>query len=131
VKLLRPVGRALIGAAFVSLGRDVVGSPGGRVERAAPTLAAIRSVVPLPEDDEMLVRLNAAAQMAAGAALALGIAPRLAAFVLVGSLVPTTHAGHRFWTIEDPAQRRTQQTQFAKNAAMLGGLLLELAGRGD
>ena len=35
--------------------------------------------------------------------LALGIWPRLAALGLIGSIVPTTAAGHRFWEEETPA----------------------------
>ena len=44
-----------------------------------------------------LVRVNAAIQLGAAAALATGRAPRLSAMVLAASLVPTTCAGHPFW----------------------------------
>jgi len=47
----------------------------------------------------------------------------VAAAVLVGSLVPTTFAGHDFWNVEDPAARTAQRTQFLKNLTMIGGLL--------
>jgi putative oxidoreductase len=50
-------------------------------------------------------------------------APRLCAVLLAGSLVPTTLAGHAFWTVEDPAARKSQRVQFLKNMAMIGGLL--------
>lgn len=121
---LRPAARLLTGSTYVLLGFDALRAPGGRVDLAAPLLAAIRSKVPLPADDEMVVRANAAVQVAAGAALALGRAPRLSALVLAGSLVPTTLAGHAYWTIEDPAARKVQRIQFHKNMAMIGGLLL-------
>jgi putative oxidoreductase len=62
--------------------------------------------------------------MAAGGLLALGRLPRLSALALAGSLVPTTLAGHRFWSETDPAKRSMQQIQFFKNVSMLGGLLL-------
>ena len=62
-------------------------------------------------------------QVLAGTALALGLAPRLSALALAGSLVPTTLAGHAYWTIEDPAARKLQRIQFHKNMAMIGGLL--------
>jgi uncharacterized membrane protein YphA (DoxX/SURF4 family) len=55
--------------------------------------------------------------------LALGVAPRLSALVLAGSMIPTTLAAHRFWTVEDPEVRKQQQVQFHKNMAMIGGLL--------
>ena len=40
------------------------------------------------------------------------------------SLVPTTAAAHRYWTIDDPAARAQQKIHFWKNASLLGGLLL-------
>ena len=86
-------------------------------------LAAARTVLPLPADDELVVRGNAAVQVLAGTALALGLAPRLSALALAGSLVPTTLAAHAYWTIEDPAARKLQRIQFHKNMAMIGGLL--------
>ena len=86
-------------------------------------LAAIRKWVPLPDDDEVLVRGNAAVMVAAGALLVLGKAPRLSALALAGSLVPTTLAGHSYWEHEDPATRKIQRIQFHKNLAMIGGLL--------
>ena len=121
---LRPAARLLTGSTYVLLGFDALRAPGGRVDLAAPLLAAIRSRAPLPADDEMVVRGNAAVQVAAGAMLALGRAPRLSALVLAGSLIPTTLAGHAYWTIEDPAARKAQRIHFHKNLAMIGGLLL-------
>ncbi len=120
---LRPAARILTGSTYALLGFDAWQAPGGRVDLAAPVLAAVRKAVPLPEDDELLVRGNAAVQVAAGTMLALGLAPRLSALALAGSLIPTTVAGHAFWTIEDPAARKMQRIQFHKNLAMIGGLL--------
>jgi putative oxidoreductase len=122
--LLRPVARVLTGSTYVLLGFDALRAPGGRVDQAAPLLATMRQAVPLPEDDELLVRANAAVMVAAGATLVLGKAPRLSALALAGSLIPTTLAGHSYWAIEDEAQRKAQRIQFHKNMAMLGGLLL-------
>jgi putative oxidoreductase len=69
------------------------------------------------------VRGNAAVQVLGGTLLALGRAPRLSALALAGSLIPTTLAGHAYWTIEDPAARKQQRIQFHKNLAMIGGLM--------
>ena len=69
---LRPAARALTGSTYILLGFDALRAPGVRVELAGPVLAAIRARVPLPDDDELLVRANAAVQVAAGAMLALG-----------------------------------------------------------
>ncbi len=75
--------------------------------------------------------LNGAIMVIGGTALAADIAPKLAATVLISSLVPTTLIGHAFWQEDDPEKRRVQQIQFLKNASMLGGLLLVLADRED
>jgi putative oxidoreductase len=120
---LRPAARFLTGSTYVLLGFDALRAPGERVDQAGPVLAAMRKVVPLPADDELVVRGNGAVMVAAGTLLALGIAPRLSALALAGSLVPTTLAGHAYWTIEDPATRKLQRIQFHKNMAMIGGLL--------
>ena len=120
---LRPVARIFTGSTYVLLGFDALRAPGARVEQAGPVLAAIRKVVPLPEDDELVVRGNAAVQVVCGALLAMGVAQRLSALALVGSLIPTTLAGHSYWTVEDPTARKMQRIQFHKNLAMIGGLL--------
>ena len=121
---LRPAARVLTGSTYLLLGFDALREPGGRVDQAAGVLAAIRQWAPHPDDDELVVRGNAAVQVAAGALLAMGRFPRLSALALAGSLVPTTLAGHSYWKIEDPAVRKVQRIQFHKNMAMLGGLLL-------
>jgi putative oxidoreductase len=105
------------------LGFDALRAPGARVDQAATVLTAVRKIVPLPADDALVVRGNAAVQVLAGTLLALGRAPRLSALALAGSLLPTTMAGHAYWTIEDPAARKQQRIQFHKNMAMIGGLL--------
>jgi uncharacterized membrane protein YphA (DoxX/SURF4 family) len=120
---LRPAARAFTGSTYVLLGLDAFREPGARVEQAGPVLAAIRKWVPLPDDDELLVRANAGVMVAAGGLLMLGKAPRLSALALVGSLIPTTLAGHSYWQAEDPATRKIQRIQFHKNLAMIGGLL--------
>jgi putative oxidoreductase len=120
---LRTAARILTGSTYAVLGFDALRTPGGRVGQAATTLAAVRRVVPLPADDELVVRGNAAVQAVAGSMLALGILPRSSALALAGTLVPTTMAGHAFWAVEDPAARKLQRVQFHKNMAMLGGLL--------
>jgi putative oxidoreductase len=120
---LRAAARILTGSTYVLLGFDALRAPGGRVDQAAPVLAAIRKGVPLPADDELVVRANAGLQVLAGALLAAGLAPRLSALALAGSLVPTTLAGHSYWALDDPAARKLQRVQFHKNLAMIGGLL--------
>lgn len=126
-KTLKTVGRLFTGSAYAVLGFDAARTPGGRVDQAAPTLDTIRKVVPLPLSNETAVRANGALQTAAGATLSCGIMPRTSAVALGASLIPTTIAGHSFWSIKDPGARKAQRTQFLKNTAMLGGLLMVVA----
>ncbi|RYE76168.1 MAG: DoxX family protein, partial [Myxococcales bacterium] len=91
-------------------------------DKVVPTLKS--RGVPLPQDPSTLVKLNAATQIVAAAALATGRAPRTSAVVLGASLVPTTVAGHAFWDETDPAMRQQQKLNFAKNVSVLGGLVL-------
>jgi hypothetical protein len=43
---------------------------------------------------------------------------------LLGSLVPTTVAGHAFWDAKTAEERARQRTQFLKNVGLGGGLIL-------
>lgn len=123
--VVRALGRAVVGAFFVHSGQRVLRTPGPAAALSAPTLAAVRTRLPaLPGDDVAVVRLNAAVHVVAGALLASGRFPRAAALTLAASLVPTTAAGHPYWSIDDPAARRQQKAQFDKNLAILGGLLM-------
>lgn len=143
--ILRRIARPMLAAVFVSGGIDALRNPAPRVEAADPLVSKAAdqvidkvpeqalSKVPdsivdkVPTDTESLVKINAAAQIGAGIALALGKFPRLSALVLAGSVVPTTLAGHRFWEKEDPKERAQQQIHFFKNVGLLGGLLLASA----
>ena len=93
-------------------------------DKITPLLKSAAPSAPIPTDPQTLVRINAATQIAAAAALATGRAPRLASGVLAASLVPTTLAGHAFWEETDPTAKATQKLNFVKNLSLLGGLLL-------
>ncbi|MFC7220892.1 DoxX family protein [Streptomyces polyrhachis] len=122
--ILGRLGEAFLGGTFAVLGSSALRAPRGPAELARPALERIRKVLPLPKDDDLLVRVNGAVQAGAGASMAIGVLPRPAALVLAATLIPTTYAGHPFWSTHDPAQRTAQRTQFLKNAAMFGGLLV-------
>lgn len=126
MSLLRRTARVMLSSMFVSGGVDAILHPEPKVPVAEDVAAAAAAPVPgLPEQNtELLIRVNGAVQVVAGALLALGRVPRLAALALAGSLVPTTLAGHRFWEERDASRRQQQQIHFLKNVSMLGGLLL-------
>jgi uncharacterized membrane protein YphA (DoxX/SURF4 family) len=125
VKVVRTIARPMLAGLFIVAGLDVLANPGPRAKIAKPVVDSVASVVPFaPTDPVDAVRLNAAVHLGAGVLLATGVMSRLAAAALAVSLVPTTIAGHPFWEIEDPVNRSRQQTQFLKNMAILGGLLV-------
>ena len=88
-------------------------------------LSIAEKVPVLPQDAEKLVRINGAVMVGAGTLMALGKLRRLAALALIGSIIPTTYAGHRFWEEEDEATKAQQRIHFLKNLGLLGGLILE------
>ncbi len=126
---LRVTARILTGTTYVTLGYAAFRHPEKRAATAASTLATLRKAVPLPDDDALLVRVNGGAQVGAGVLMATGTLQRPAALVLAASMVPTTLAGHDFWSLDDPAARAAQRTQFLKNLAMVGGLLFAVLDR--
>lgn len=124
MSLTRRIARPLLAAVFVTGGVDTLRNPAKKVDAAEPVATSVAEPLPLPDDPEQLVKINAGVQVAAGVLLALGWFPRLAAAALAGSLGPTTYAAHRFWEETDPAQRAQQQIHFLKNLGLLGGLIL-------
>jgi putative oxidoreductase len=93
-------------------------------DKLIPLAHKIAPRAPIPDDPTVLVRINAATQIAAGLTLATGRAPRLSAAVLGATLLPTTIAGHRFWEVDDPAQRSQQRLHFFKNVSLLGATVI-------
>lgn len=126
--VLRKCARPLLASVFLSGGLSTLRDPKRVAPAAEPVAVPLGSRIPrLPKDPETLVRINGAVQLGAGAMLATGRVPRVAALALAGSLVPTTLAGHAWWKEEDPERRAAQRTQFIKNLSLLGGLLIAAA----
>jgi putative oxidoreductase len=125
----RLIARPMLASIFVVGSAAALKNPSAAATKAEPVTSrlvpAIRKAgVPLPEDPETLVRLNAGVQIGAALALATGRLPRLSAAVLAASLAPTTLAGHRYWEAQDPAQKAQQRLHFFKNVSVLGGLVI-------
>ncbi len=123
--LSRLAARPLISSIFVFGGVDAIRHPESKVKAAESVTGPVTERLGLlPNDPETLVRINGAVQVGAGLLLATGRFRRLAALALIGSIVPTTLAGHRFWEETDDAPRAQQTVHFLKNAGLLGGLIL-------
>jgi putative oxidoreductase len=119
----------MLGAIFVVSGARAVAKPDYHVPQAkqitdwiTPTLE--KTSPSLPTDTRTLIRINGAVQLAGGLLLTRSRSRRLAAAALAASLVPTTLAGHPFWSHHDPEQRRAHQIHFLKNLGLFGGLLM-------
>jgi putative oxidoreductase len=59
-----------------------------------------------------------------GLALVLGAYMRCAAIAMIVFTIVATLIGHRYWEIAEPVARRMQQSHFAKNITIIGGLIL-------
>ncbi|GAA0563231.1 hypothetical protein GCM10010172_53210 [Paractinoplanes ferrugineus] len=129
MKPVRTAARALLASVFVVSGVRVLMNPGekrvelarGVTDKVTPLLEKIDPRI--PSDARTLVRIKAASDVVAGLALATGRLTRPAAAVLAAGLVPTTIAGHSFWSYDKP-ERAAQEIHFLKNISLLGGLLL-------
>ena len=129
MSLSRKVARPMLASIFVVGATTALKNSSGSAQKADPVTSRLvplaqKAGIPLPSDPEALVKLNAGVQIGAALALATGHLPRLSAAVLAASLVPTTAAGHRYWEIEDPAQRTQQKLHFFKNVSLVGGLMI-------
>jgi uncharacterized membrane protein YphA (DoxX/SURF4 family) len=127
----RLLARPLLASMFVVGGAGSLKDPPARCRPPSPSSTRWcrpsrrpSPQVQIPTDPTTLVRINGAAQLLAGLALATGRAPRTSAAVLAATLLPTTAAGHRFWEETDKGTRSAQQIHFFKNVSMLGGLML-------
>jgi len=121
----------MLSAIFVVSGVRILVNPDSKVDTARrvtdPIGPLLEKLDPrIPTDARTLVRAKAAADVVAGLALATGHFTRPAAAVLAAGLIPTTAAGHAFWSPSTP-NRAEQQIHFLKNLGLLGGLLLAAA----
>lgn len=126
--LLRRVARPLLAGIFVAGGIDELMNPDHKVTAATPLIEKGQEALPVDRfaEPSTMVQADAAVKIGAGLLLAFGKAPRLAAAALAASLIPTTVIGHAFWEAEGD-ERAAEQTQFLKNTALLGGLMLAAA----
>lgn len=121
----RSLVRPLIAAPFLVAGVSALRRP---TEIAPsiddPLIEGLAAKVGLPTDPVTLAKINGAVQVGGAVMLIFGVLPRPAAIALGASVAATTAASHRFWEVKDPAKRNGQIAAFAKNAGLLGGLLM-------
>jgi uncharacterized membrane protein YphA (DoxX/SURF4 family) len=122
--LVRRIARPLLASVFVVAGLDALRNPGARTAQAAHLLEQVPTPNSIPDDPDLLVRVNGGVLVAGGALLASGRFPRLASTLLAASLVPTTAVEHAFWEESDPERKAQSRSLFLKNVGLLGGLLL-------
>jgi putative oxidoreductase len=121
MKPVRSAARAMLASIFVVSGAKILLKPDSKVESAQRVTDRVAPLIEridprLPTDARNLVRLKAGLDVAAGLLLATGHLTRPAAAVLAGNLVPTTLAGHPFWS-HPKEERAAHQTQFLKKLA--------------
>lgn len=131
MKPVRTAARAMLASIFVISGVRVLLDTDAKLDTARRVTDRIGPLLEkadprIPSDARSLVRAKATADVVAGVALATGHLTRPAAAVLAAGLVPTTIAGHPFWSV-DESERPAQEVQFLKNLGLLGGLLLAVA----
>ena len=132
--LLRAAARTMLASYFVVSGVKAVKDPGPLAPAAEPLadrfVPLVKQYAPaqvanvVPEDAVTLVRVNGAAQILGGLALATGKGRRLGALLLAASIMPSTVAKHPFWTRTDPDEKALDRAHFLKNVSLLGGVLL-------
>ncbi|MEV5653026.1 DoxX family membrane protein [Nocardia sp. NPDC052254] len=131
--LIRHLARPLLASAFVVEGIDTLMHPESRTQAATTLVSHSEQRLPdsvsakLPADPARVVRINAAVRVGAGTLLALGRAPRIAAFALAATVVPATVTEQDFWNETDAQQRAAKRTGFLKDMGLLGGLLIAAA----
>lgn len=122
--IVRRIARPMLAAGFVLKGIDHVRHPSPRVETVRPLVNRLAGHTPVPDDPELLVRVNGAVMAGAGALLATGRAPRLAAGLLAVNLVPTILTDNDFWREPDLEERTRKRRELLSNIGLLGGVLL-------
>lgn len=127
--LIRTLARPLLASYFITNGIDSLRNASALAPQAAPVTEHLQPLaqravpgVEVPNDPTLWVQASGALQIAAGAALATGHAPRVASAVLAATLAPSTAARYRFWEATDKQQRAELRAHFLKNLSLAGGL---------
>jgi len=110
-------GRILLGLLFIISGfGKITGYDGTAGYMAAKGMPLVNVLLPAA----------IAVELGGGLLLVLGLKARWAALAIFLFLIPTTLVFHAFWGI-DPKEAATQQINFLKNLAIMGGMLMVFA----
>lgn len=111
------VGRILLATIFVISGF-------GKIFTFAATAGYMASKgLPMPQ---VLLAITIMIELLGGLMLVAGFKTRWVALVFFLWLIPVTFVFHAFWGL-DPKEAQTQQIQFLKNVAIMGGMLMVFA----
>ena len=114
------VGRVLLGIIFVMSGFGKL----THLDAFAASLAQRGVAMSGP-----LSILGACVEFFGGLAIVLGIGTQWVSVLMILFVIVATGISHRYWELADAA-RRTQEVQFNKNLAIIGGFLLLFASGG-
>ena len=111
------IGRIFLAVIFLVSGFGKIGGFEGLI-------GAIASKgLPMPQ---VFAVVTVVIELGAGLMLVFGWKARWAAFLLAAFTAIVTFFFHNFWVVPE-AEKMMQQTQFMKNLAVIGGLLLVMA----
>ncbi len=111
------IGRILISAIFIITGLHKLVDPAGTAAYIA------QAGLPYPH---FLAIAAGLVEVVGGSLVVLGLLTRLTGILMFLYLIPVTLVFHHFWTLEG-MQRQMQMTNFLKNLAIMGGLLMLFA----
>jgi putative oxidoreductase len=115
MRTLFVMGRAIFGGFFVWHGLNNI------VEREQMSRYAAAKGVPTPD---VAVPAAGTLLLAGGLSVMAGVKPREGLAAIIGFLIPVTFEMHRFWEVQDPAQRQAEMIHFTKNMALVGAALM-------
>ncbi|NYE45778.1 putative membrane protein YphA (DoxX/SURF4 family) [Spinactinospora alkalitolerans] len=115
----------MLAVPFLVDGVENLRDPAPRAKELAPTVHRLAQRYSwLPDDPELVVRVQGAAGVAGGTMLVLGKAGRLSCLVLAAQSVPTLMAEVRAFRSGDPEERTRVQSVAVRDVSLLGALLL-------
>ncbi|MDR2373500.1 MAG: DoxX family membrane protein [Bifidobacteriaceae bacterium] len=129
MSLIRFKARALIGAAIIADGLDVLRRPEPHQATAAKALDWISETTGQTVSPSLAVRATGASQTIGGALIASSLAPRLGALASLAATAPAALLGYRFWQVKDDDDKRARlRAGFFFHLLVIGADLLVLAG---